>query len=415
MRRFTFASLDEITNQFRRIDISNANEMAELAELRAELQQVLIKLREGEERQKACENRILGLNENLNQFQTAQTVVEYKDIETTITSGDHIQLESYKSIPEFSGDKVQYRSWREQVMRRMKMIAGFKTHPKYEAALGIIRAKVTKVASDILINNKTAYDIDAIIDRLDFSYADQRPLYVVEAEMTSIKQLNKSLQEYYDAINQALNMVITKIVMTYKNEAEQKSLIAEIQQKAIRTFIMGLNSAMMRNTLYGNTPKTLGKAFAIAQTIYYDNQHLQLDLNRDSRKVQPRAQQQNPPMKYNPNFNYNKTQPLTQQKTADKTEPMEVDNSARFKQSTNWRQQNPQVNGPQKRDYNSSRQYIQQPQKIQRINQLQDNELQQMGENNECSGENGYIPDDLVSNASRTSRESDTASTFLDE
>lgn len=288
----------------------------------------------------------------MNQFQVTQTAVEHNDITTTITSGDQIQLDSYKSIPEFSGDKSQYRSWREQVTRRMKMIESFKTHPKYEAALGIIRAKITKVAPDILINNKTAYNIDAIIDRLDFSYADQRPLYVVEAEMTSIKQSTKSLQEYYDTINQALNMVITKIVMTYKNDAEQKSLIAETQQKAIRTFIMGLNSSMMRNTLYGNTPKTLAKAFAIAQTIYYDNQHLQLDLNRDSRRTQPRIQQPNPPMRYNPNFNYNRTQQATQPKNPDKVEPMEVDSSARFRQSTNWRQPNAQTYGPQKRDYN---------------------------------------------------------------
>lgn len=116
----------------------------------------------------------------------------------------------------------------------------FKTHPKYEAALGIIRAKITNAASDILISNNTAYNIEAIIDRLDFSY--QRTLYVVEAKMTSIKQSNKSLQEYYDKLNQALNIVISKIVMTYKSELEQHSLIAETQCKAVRAFIMGLHS-----------------------------------------------------------------------------------------------------------------------------------------------------------------------------
>lgn len=74
----------------------------------------------------------------------------------------------------------------------------------------IIRAKITGAASDILINNDTAMNIDAIIDRLDFSYADQRPLYVIEAEITTIRQGGKTLQEFYDAINQALNMVLRK-------------------------------------------------------------------------------------------------------------------------------------------------------------------------------------------------------------
>lgn len=113
--------------------------------------------------------------------------------------------------------------------RRIKLIERFKPHPKYEAALGIIRAKITGPASDVLTNNKTAYNADAIIGRLDLSYADQRPLYIVEAEMTSIKQLGKTLQEYYDTINQALNMVISKIVMSYKHLGEQETLIAEAQ------------------------------------------------------------------------------------------------------------------------------------------------------------------------------------------
>lgn len=159
----------------------------------------------------------------------------------------------------------------------MEQIGAFKTHPKYAAALSIIRAKITGAASDILINNNTAHNIDAIIDRLDFSYADQRPLYVIEAEMTIIKQNGKSLQEFYDNINQALNMVITKIAMTYKETAEQSALITEAQGKAIRTFVTGSNSHLIRATLYGSMPKTLSQAFATAQTIQYDNQHLQLE------------------------------------------------------------------------------------------------------------------------------------------
>lgn len=62
----------------------------------------------------------------------------------------------------------------------------FKTHPKYEAALGIIRAKLTGAAPNVLTNNKTAYNIDAILRTFDSSFADHRPLYVLEAEMTSI-------------------------------------------------------------------------------------------------------------------------------------------------------------------------------------------------------------------------------------
>lgn len=147
--------------------------------------------------------------------------MEHTDIVPEYATGNDIQLDAFKVIHEFNGDKKVYRSWRTQVAKMMKQIENHKAHPKYAAALSIIRAKITGPASDILINNNTAHNIDAIIDRLDFSYSDQRPLYVIESEMTSIKQQSKSLQEFYDAINQSLNMVLTKITMTYKEPAKQ--------------------------------------------------------------------------------------------------------------------------------------------------------------------------------------------------
>lgn len=39
------------------------------------------------------------------------TVTEYKDIEPTYANGDAIQLDAFKVIPEFNGEKRIYRSW----------------------------------------------------------------------------------------------------------------------------------------------------------------------------------------------------------------------------------------------------------------------------------------------------------------
>lgn len=79
--------------------------------------------------------------------------------------------------------------------------------------------------------------------------------------------MGKTLQDYHDTINQALN-----IVMAYKIEAEQRSLVQEAQRKVVRTFVFRLDSQMMRQIIYGRTPGTLAEAFAIAQTVYYDHQ-----------------------------------------------------------------------------------------------------------------------------------------------
>lgn len=98
------------------------------------------------------------------------------------------------------------------------MIDAFQTHPKYETALGIIRAKIIGPPSDIITNHRTAYNIRAIIRTLDSAYRDQRPLYVVEAEMTSI-----------NAINFALNLVISKIAFDYRGQPDhQEALVGEM-------------------------------------------------------------------------------------------------------------------------------------------------------------------------------------------
>lgn len=388
----------------------------------AKLEQVLAKLEVSEDRHRDNEEKIKSLTENLTRFQSIEVPLPYNDITTELTSGDQIQLDSYKVIPEFSGNQKNYRSWREQVVRRMNLIENFKKHPKYEAALGIIRAKIIDTASDILINNNTKYNIDAIIERLDFSYADQRPLYVVEAEMTTIKQGGMTLQEYHDNINRALNMVITKIVMTYRHPEEQKSLTNEMQQKAVRTFIIGLKSATTRSILYGQSPKSLSAAFAIAQTVYYDNQYLQLEHKNEPQRIQTYPQQQPTPAKYNPKFkpifNYDKRpQRLQQQQqiapakynpgykpifnyNKPQPEPMEVDNSNRYKP----------INYSQKRDYDSSGQRSSQPNNRQRINQLGDNGPQPINENSDFE-KHQTIPEDLISNSSRTS--TTTSSAFL--
>lgn len=271
-----------------------------------------------------------------------------------------------------------------QVLKLMEQIDAFRTHPKYAAALSIIRAKIIGGASDILINNNTAHDINAIIDRLDFSYADQRPLYVIEAEMTNIKQNSKSLQEFYDAINQALNMVLTKIAMTYKEAAAQKSLIAETQSKAVRTFITGLNSALIRTTLYGNMPNSLSQAFAIAQTIQYDNQHLQLEIKMHEQQKGIRKFAETKPFS-NPNFRYQSQQPNQAQRSNLPVAPqnkqqqptqMEIDSSGQYVQKTQFQPNDLQQ---MKRQRDQSFQYVnkqtpsfQRTNKQQRVNHVEE-------------------------------------------
>lgn len=380
----------------------------EIEDLRAALEELSTRLQVSENKLDVIA-RMQGDEENAARNASRQKN-DYDDVNTTIRNPEEIQLETYKSIPIFDGDKRVYQSWRNQVIRQMKMIESFKGHAKYGAALAIVRAKILGAASDALTNNKTAHNIDAIIEQLDASYSDQRPLYITEAEMTSIRQNGKTLQEYYDSINQALNLVISRILLTYKLPEEQQVLINQAQLKAIRTFIIGLKSYAMRNLLYGGRYNVLSDVYKTAQTIYYDNQYLELDAEarrmsqNPSSKSRPNMQFKRPAPKYDVNVNCNQPQKNVVQ-AINKPEPMEVDNSRQFKQNTDWKPKPSwHQNDPQKREYDSSRQRTQQRHKMPRINNFQDDLPDDI-----CD----TIPEDILSISSEAG--SSVSSAFLDE
>jgi hypothetical protein len=399
----------------RKMAVSNVN-MQTLAE---QIHQISAQLLTSEMKQMELENQIKNMSsEHQLDFNNGDrtgraAVTSNSDVEPTITSGDQIQLDSYKAIPEFSGNIHEYRPWRYQVYHRMKIIEKFMEHPKYEAALAIIRAKITGPASHVLVNNKSSYNITAIITILDTAYTDQRPLYAIEAEMISIKQNDKNLGQYFNAILFSLNDTISKIVMLYPTDTEQRSLINETQKKAVRTFIVGLKSRTTRQILYGRQPKTLTEAYSIAQTVLYDNESMQLDQNKSifqQRTHQQHSTNHNKQQKQwtnnnpwnqqrnhnfnNHNFNQQRNNNFYQQRNY--SEPMEVDGSGQVK--SNWRQPTPQSYG-QKRELGSRRSEL--PQKMQRINRLMD-AVQQ-------------IPSDLISTSSNDSTRTNVSSAFLGE
>lgn len=139
--------------------------------------------------------------------------------------------------------------------------------------------------------------------------------------------------------------------MTYKEKAGQESLIAETKLKSVRTFITGLHNSFMRTTLYGNSPKSLAEAFAIAQTVYFDNQQMKVD-KRSNERTRPRQSFTNEVQKFNPNFTYEKQgktfestnvpqKPFLsfpQHQEREKPTPMDIDQSMRSSKPAQERQ-----------------------------------------------------------------------------
>lgn len=200
-------------------------------------------------------------------------VEEHTDMTFNITRAEDVSLQLFKTLPEFSGDRNSYATWRTIVKTAMKLLENFETSMQFCQALMIIRNKITGAASNILNNYNTPFNFEAIMDRLDFTYADKRPLYVLEQEMLILQQQKSTVDEFFDRVNEKLNAIVNKINMTYSDKDTAKVFIETINEKALRTFITGLNNRK-GEILYASNPKTLPEAYARLQTISNDQERM---------------------------------------------------------------------------------------------------------------------------------------------
>ncbi|XP_067614283.1 uncharacterized protein [Eurosta solidaginis] len=165
-----------------------------------------------------------------------------------------------------------------------------------------------------------------------------------------------------------------------------------VNQEAVRTFILGLNSKYTSGTLHSHNPKNLQTAYAIASTIHHDNVNSQFDfLQYNQHRQNNTWQYQNTsrryheePQRYRPNVQvqYNQTAPRQHH------QPMDVDPSNQYKRPPQQNSYDRQMQGlpsnnpfrgdPQKRERNPSSRYFNAQQKGQRVNQTRDEELQSL-------------------------------------
>lgn len=167
-------------------------------------------------------------------------VFQFDEVQVPIGDPNLVSLDMFKTLHEFSGDRNKYAAWRNAAKTAIRVFGDIHTSVKYFEALNIIRHKITGAAAVALTNYNTVFNFDAIIARLDFKYADQRPAYIIEQEMTLLQQKSSSVEDFYDEIINKLNALIRKINMTHSNAAIANAMIRDASDKALRTFVTGL-------------------------------------------------------------------------------------------------------------------------------------------------------------------------------
>lgn len=330
----------------------------------------------------SVEDQLAALMKQVNELklqvekQQKPTVTEYTDVTVTVANATDISLHVFKSLPEFSGNREKYATWRSMTSTAIKLLEAHKDQLRYAEALIIIRNKVTGAASNILNNYNTAFNFDAIIDRLDFTYADKRPLYILEQELSILQQNKFTVDQFYDKINEKLNCIVNKINMSYKERAIAKAFIENANTKALRTFITGLSNRK-GELLYASNPQSLPEAYARLQTIMTDQERISF-ANRyiNKEKEKETNPMRNPQFRYNDQTNYESHR--NQRSQPNKSEPMDVDKSSTHVNIGQGQAKSNQFNPVYKRSHQSSNQNrefqssLDHKKKFQRVNNIQD-------------------------------------------
>lgn len=111
-----------------------------------------------------------------------------------------ITLDAIKSLPEFSGHPGTYVSWREAAHNAYELFKRYDGSERHYQAVTILRNKVRGAADAVLSSFNTLLNFNAIIARLDFTYADKRPTYLIEQELSTLIQGSMSCLEFYDEV-----------------------------------------------------------------------------------------------------------------------------------------------------------------------------------------------------------------------
>ena len=290
------------------------------------------------------------------------TIEKYEEIKIFSSIPCDESLDIVKSIPEFNGNSEQYISWRQAAHTAYKVFEKYENSSKHYQAVAIIRNKVRGSADAVLASFNTVLNFKAIIARLDFTYSDKRPIYLIEQELSTLRQGSLTVIEFYDAIEKKLSMLTNKTAMTYEKSVCQ-TFNEKYRADALRTFVSGLKKPLC-DILFSARPTDLPTALALAQEVEANHERYLFASafsNREKGKdVQPvnynkirddvRQKKTNTnfqnfktgnPIEKNPHFKQilPKHEQTSQQK--DNPEPMDVDpSSSKFRQPTNYQSGN---------------------------------------------------------------------------
>lgn len=280
---------------------------------------------------------------------TEVKVYEEAKIFSSITCDE--PLDVVKSLPDFEGKIENYVSWRQAAHTAYKIFERYDGSSKHYQAIAIIRNKIKGPADAVLASFNTVLNFSAIIARLDFTYADKRPLYLIEQELSTLRQGDQTVVQFYDEVEKKLSLLTNKALMTY-DRALAMTINDKYRQDALRVFVSGLRKPLC-DVLFSARASDLPTALALAQEVEanheryvfaatFANRNEKKNQTESTKKNQTRASYDNGNSaqgtsyrQKNPYYVKN-NQPSSQNDVRAQPEPMDIDpTSSRYRQPTN--------------------------------------------------------------------------------
>lgn len=284
------------------------------------------------------ERQIEQIKTRFDSFTVSTPEVEtFKEIEIIPGTQCDESLDVIKSLPDFEGKHENYVSWRQAAHIAYKIFEPHQGSSKHYQAVAIIRNKVKGPADMVLSSFNTVLNFRAIISRLDFTYCDKRPIYLIEQELSTLRQGSMTLLQYYDEVEKKLTLLTNKSTMTYDSTISA-SMNEKYRMDALRVFISGTKKDLS-NVLFSARPTDLPSALALAQEVESNRERYLFATNyaksrddRDRQKGEPQTAPGNTSHK-NPHF----TKCAHNNNSTTGPEPMDVDESVRFRQTTQFK------------------------------------------------------------------------------
>lgn len=219
-------------------------------------------------------------------------------------------MDAVKCLQEFAGVQESYVSWRQAALAAYDIFKPYNGSSRHYQAVIIIRSKIRGPADAVLASFATVLNVEAIINRLVFTYSDKRPVHVIEQELGTLRQGNMPLLQYYDEVEKKLTLLINKVNMSYES-ALTEGLRDKFRNDALRVFVSGLKRSLT-DVLFAAKPKDLPTTLALAQEIESNHESYAFAANfakslegktyKAEQKIQGKNQKSNAKQSKSPHF-----------------------------------------------------------------------------------------------------------------